>query len=272
MPTVGPALDQRLRVVHPDPPGDAGLALHAYGVRERIRPTVIDRPSGTADWLLIAFHDAAELWDADGTLLPVPAGSLVAWRPHAPHRYGHRTRAWQHSWLHADGDLLRGWLDGGAIALERPVPGVPARLLDRCLLRLHAEVADHAAPDPRILRAILQTWIWEVERAVGGAAVAPPGLLRARAAIASRFREALTLTDLAAVAGCSRQHLCAGFRRWFGVAPIDLLIRTRLQQADLLLQDPAITAGAAAAEVGFGDYRHFARLYRRRFGHPARRR
>jgi AraC-like DNA-binding protein len=149
---------------------------------------------------------------------------------------------------------------------------VPARLLDRCLLRLHAEVADHAAPDPRILRAILQTWLWEVERAVGGAAVAPPGLLRARAAIASRFRETLTLTDLAAVAGCSRQHLCAGFRRWFGVAPIDLLIRTRLQQADLLLQDPAISAGAAAAEVGFGDYRHFARLYRRRFGHPARRR
>lgn len=272
MRTVGPALDHRLRVVHPDPPGDDGVRLHAYGVRERIAPAIIDRPSGTADWLLIAFHDPAEMWDADGALLPVPAGSLVAWRPHAPHRYGRRDRPWLHSWLHADGDLLRGWLDGGAIALERPVPGVPARLLDHCLLRLHEEVAHQARPDPRILRSVLQTWIWEVERVVGGAAVAPPGLLRARSAIASRFREGLDLGVLAAVAGCSRQHLCAGFRRWFGVAPIDLLIRTRLQQADLLLQDPATGAAEAAAAVGFGDYRHFARLYRRRFGHPARRR
>ncbi len=31
-------------------------------------------------------------------------------------------------------------------------------------------------------------------------------------------------------------------------------------------------AATAAHLVGFGDYRHFARLYRRRFGHPARRR
>lgn len=268
----GPGIAHRLRVVHPAPPGDAGVRLAAYGVRELIAPTVIDRPRGTADWLLIAFHQPAELWNEAGRAVPIPAGSLVVWRPHAPHRYGRHDATWLHSWLHADGDLLRGWLDQGALPCERPIPGVPARLLDRCLLRLHEEVAGHARPDPRILRAVLQTWMWEVERAVAGGIAAPAGLVRARTAIESRFRDPLDLAALAALAGCSRQHLCAGFRRWFGVSPIDHLIRTRLHQADLLLQDPATGAAAAAAAVGFGDYRHFARLYRRRFGHPARRR
>lgn len=268
---VGPGIDHRLRVVLPEMTGNADIAVHAYGVRELVSAAVIDRPAGTDDWLIIAFHQPAEVWAEDGARLPAPAGSLVVWRPHAPHRYGRRDAPWLHSWLHADGASLRGLLGGGALPLERPVPGVPARLLDRCLLLMHAELSGHPRPDPRILGAHLRAWSCEVERAVAGGAAAPPALLAVRAAIAARHAEDLDLAALARLGGCSRQHLCAGFRRWFGVSPIDHLIRVRLQRAHLLLQDPAVRVAAAAAAVGFRDYRHFARLYRRRFGRAARR-
>jgi len=268
---VGPGIDHRLRVVHPELLGDADITLRGYGVRELVSAAVIDRPGGTDDWLIIAFHQQAEVWAEDGSVLPAPPGSLVLWRPHAPHRYGRRDAPWLHSWLHADGASVRGLLGGGALPLERPIPGVPARLLDRCLLLMHAEISGHPRPDSRILRAHLQTWGFEVQRAVAGGTAAPPALLAVRAAIEARHAEDLDLTDLARLAGCSRQHLCAGFRRWFGASPISHLVRVRLQQAHLLLQDPAVGVAAAAQAVGFRDYRHFARLYRRRFGRPARR-
>lgn len=267
-----PGIAHRLRVVLPEPVGDASFRLLRYGLRELVSPTVIDRPGGTDDWLVIAFHRPAQVWVDGGSMQTAPADSLVVWRPDAPQRYGCESGPWLHSWMHVDGDLMRAAFDGGACPLERPIPGIPTRLLDRLLLQLHTEVAGQAQADPNILRLQLQVWLVGLTRALAGGSGAPSGLLTARAAIESRYGEDLDLAELAAIAGCSRQHFCTAFRRAFGATPIQHLIRVRLRQAHLLLQDPAIGVADAAAMAGFPDYRHFARLYRRRFGHAARKR
>lgn len=267
-----PGLAHRLRVVLPEPIGDTSFRLLRYGVRELIAPTVIDRPRGTDDWLVIAFHRPAQVWVEGAGMQTAPADSLVVWRPDAPQRYGCASGTWLHSWMHVDGDLMRAAFEGGTFPLERPISGMPTRLLDRLLLQLHTEVAGQAQADATILRLHLQVWLIGVTRALAGGSSAPPGLLAARAAIESRYGEALDLAGLAAIAGCSRQHVCTAFRRAFGATPIQHLIRVRLRQAHLLLQDPAVGVAEAAFRVGFSDYRHFARLYRRRFGHAARKR
>jgi AraC family transcriptional regulator of arabinose operon len=270
--SIDPGLAHRLRVVLPEPVGDASFRLLRYGLRELVAPTVIDRPGGTDDWLVIAFHRPAQVWIDGRTARDVPADSLVVWRPYAPQRYGCEGGPWLHSWMHADGDLMRAAFDAGAFPLERPIAGIPTRLLDRLLLQLHTEVSGQALADPNILRLQVQVWLIGLTRALAGGSTAPPGLLAARAAIESRYGDALDLAELAAIAGCSRQHFCTAFHRAFGATPIQHLIRVRLRQADLLLQDPAVGVADAAARVGFPDYRHFARLYRRRFGHAARKR
>lgn len=267
-----PGIAHRLRVVLPEPVGDASFRLLRYGLRELVAPTVIDRPGGTDDWLVIAFHRPAQVWVDGGSMQAAPADSLVVWRPDAPQRYGCASGPWLHSWMHADGDLMRAAFDGGAFPLERPISGIPTRLFDRFLLQLHSEVAGQAQADPAILRLQLQVWLIGLTRALAGGSSAPPGLLAARAAIESRYGEALDLAELAAIAGSSRQHFCTAFRRAFGATPIQHLIRVRLRQAHLLLQDPAVGVADAASRVGFPDYRHFSRLYRRRFGHAARKR
>ena len=268
---VGPALDHRIRIAHPEAIGDERLRIQAYGVRELISPIIIDRPQGTDDWLLMAFHGPARVWVESSGMVEVPGDSLVVWRPHAPHRFGHDRRTWLHSWLHADGELLRACLGGGVLPLDRPVPGIPARFLDRCLLLMHDELSAHAVPDPGILGNHLRTWVAEVERDAGGGAAAPQSLIAVRTAIQARYAEPLTLQDFADIAGCSRQHLCATFRQWFGTTPIDLLLRVRLQHAWLLLQDRRRGVAEVATLVGFNDYRNFSRLYKRRFGTPGRR-
>jgi AraC-like DNA-binding protein len=266
-----PGIAHRLRVVLPGPAGDASFRLLRYGLRELVAPTVIDRPGGTDDWLVIAFHRPAQVW-IEGSMQAAPADSLVVWRPDAPQRYGCESGPWLHSWMHADGDLMRAAFDGGVFPLERPIPGIPTRIFDRFLLQLHTEVAGQAQADPAILRLHMQVWQIGLTRALAGGSIAPPGLLAARTAIESRYGEDLDLAELAAIAGCSRQHFCTAFRRAFGATPIQHLIRVRLRQAHLLLQDPAVGVADAAALAGFPDYRHFSRLYRRRFGHAVRKR
>jgi AraC-like DNA-binding protein len=269
----GYGIDHRLRIVLPEPPGDDSLRLIAYGVRERIIPVIVEREGGTEDWLIMAFHTPARMWVDGQGMVDIAPDSLVVWRPLAPHRYGHSELEWTHSWLHLRGDLLAEWFDRGRLPLERPIAGIPCRLLDRCLLLLHDEVSHHQRPDVRILRNHLHTWLCAVERAlVGEGASAPPGIRAARTAIESRYAEPLTLAELAALAGCSRQHLCVGYRRWFGVTPIDHLVQVRLHHAWLMLQDRRLPVAAVAEAVGFRDYRHFSRLFKRRFGRPARRR
>ena len=136
---------------------------------------------------------------------------------------------------------------------------------------MHDELRSTSRPDPHILCNLLLIWLRQVERALRPATEnAPSELLAVRAAIENRFSEPLQLADLAQVAGCSRQHLCSAFRRWFATTPVEHLVRMRLQHARLLLEDHHLGVAEVATAVGFRDYRHFARLFKRRFGHPAR--
>lgn len=264
----GPA-SARVRVALPEPLGDARLWVHSYGVREWMPPGLIHRPLGTDDWLLMVFNHPVEL-EVDGRLVPAPAGSLVVWRPHMPHRYGHAERVWCHSWLHVDGASLHGWLAAAGMPLDQPLRGVDPRLLERCILALHEESTAMPAPDPVILGNHLHTWVRQTARAVHGAGAGrlPARLLAVRHHLETRYAERITLEALAGIAGCSVQHFCAEFRRHLGAPPIDYLIRLRLAQASLLLRERNLPVAAVARAVGYEDYHHFTKLFRRRYGVP----
>ncbi len=259
-----------LRAVLAQPAGDAALSVRAYGIDERMPPGLIDRPRGTDEWLLMGFASAARVWVDGPGERPVAPDSLVLWRPQAAHRYGDPRRVWGHSWIMFDGDHIRTRAAALGLPLEVPLGGAPTTWLNACIQGLHDEIAAQGRPDPHILAAHLDILLRRVARvAVGGTAV-PPGLLAVRSRIEGHFTQALRLSDLARLAGCSVPHLCAGFRRHFAVSPIDLAIRLRLDHARHLLCDSSMTVAAVAARVGYADYRHFTRLYRRRYGESPR--
>lgn len=262
-------LGHRLRVALPPPHGDAGLRIVAYGVREWMPPRVLDRRGGTDDWMLMAFNQAVEA-GADGGSAPVPAGTLMVWRPLSPQRYGSDQRPWCHSWIHCDGAALPTWVAAAGLPVDAPIAGAEPRLLERLILAIHEELAGQPRPDPEILRNHLHTFVRQAARAAHGglAGRVPPGLLLVRRRLDERLAEPQRLEDLAALAGCSVAHLTAGFRRHFGCSPIAHLIRVRLQTAHLLLRDRGLPVAEAARMVGYEDYHHFTKLFRRRFGRP----
>jgi transcriptional regulator GlxA family with amidase domain len=79
------------------------------------------------------------------------------------------------------------------------------------------------------------------------------------------------LAELATSAGMSVTHYSAHFRRLTGFAPIDFLIRLRVQQACRLLDGTSLPVREIAARAGYEDAYYFARCFRRVMGCSPRR-
>lgn len=76
----------------------------------------------------------------------------------------------------------------------------------------------------------------------------------------------LSLGEVAAAAGVSPSYLSHVFREQTGRTYSDYLIRARLQCAAALLDERSMRVYEVAAAVGYPDYRHFERLFRRTYG------
>ena len=74
------------------------------------------------------------------------------------------------------------------------------------------------------------------------------------------------LTELAALAGMSRSTFQRVFRASGCGSPINHLLRGRLDQAQVLLQSPALSITDVAFQSGFQDSNYFARVFRKQFG------
>lgn len=80
--------------------------------------------------------------------------------------------------------------------------------------------------------------------------------------------DAISLEDLARVAGVSRFHFARQFRARTGESPMGYLMRTRVERAKTRLRDSRTRVIDIAAEFGFADQSHFARTFRRLVGMP----
>ena len=88
---------------------------------------------------------------------------------------------------------------------------------------------------------------------------------RARALIHDRSVENLSLCELAAAAGISREQLVRSFHKSVGMPPHKYLLHVRVEKAKTLLESGS-SVTAVAFEVGFYDQSHLTRWFKRFVG------
>lgn len=250
------------------PPGrldGGGLMVRGLASRESMSACIIDRPKGTGDWLFMSFPGDVLL--RSGGIEQAHAGPvLMVWSPDQGHWYGWRESRWLHSWVHANGPALDALLAASDVPRGVPIFGLPTAVVDACVLALHRELA-RPRPDPRLALLQLEVLVREAARAASpDAGDAPAPWPEIRRHIDEHFAQRLTLAGLARRFRLGPQHLCEGFKRWFGAPPIEYQIRLRLDRARLLLADRNRSVAEVAAEVGWLDVPHFCRTFRRRCG------
>lgn len=164
-------------------------------------------------------------------------------------------------------ELDRAWLDalatrGYAFARPALVDVPPVAALGARLLR---ELRHCDALSPLVIEGLLLELFAEIARRGETTNHAPAWLRAARALVASRFAENLSLRELGAHFDVHPAHLARAFRQHYGCTIGDFVRDQRVEQAKR-----RIAAGFALSEValdcGFADQSHLARTFRRLTG------
>jgi AraC-like DNA-binding protein len=206
------------------------------------------------------------------------AGMVMAFNPDDPHD-GHAATAhgFTYRMIHVGPALLAdvltdmtGRADGPPLFAE---PVITDAAFSAALRRLHVALTGPASELESAERLTTAAGI----AARHAAAPRRPGAglrtARDRAAAADRVRAYLhdsyatqaTLTDVAAVAGCSRFAAYRAFRLQYGLSPSEYQRQLRLCAARQALASGAALADVAAA-AGFADQAHLTRWFHRCYG------
>lgn len=91
-------------------------------------------------------------------------------------------------------------------------------------------------------------------------------LLRARDLADAKFRDEITVADMARAAGLSPAHFSREFSKTFGDTPHRYLLTRRLERAATLLRNTDWTVIAICMEVGLSSVGSFTTSFRRMYG------
>ncbi len=256
-----------------------GLCVTDAGYFPAAANHLVERPGGAPTTLVILCLRGAGWVRTGGNTRTIAAGDLV-WLPASdPHAYGAGADdPWTIVWAHFTGDEVNAWRD----LVGAPDPGQPFVL---------------ALPDDRLGEIELDHVYLALERgfAVRHQAAAAAALRHALGAVAllahtprdarsahervvvsiervrRDWQRSHRLGELAAAANVSVAHYSALFRRQTGFAPIDFLIRLRIQHACRLLDTTGLPVAEVAERVGYQDPYYFTRCFRRVMGCAPRR-
>jgi len=84
--------------------------------------------------------------------------------------------------------------------------------------------------------------------------------------IESEYAEALSVADLARVAGMSPGHFSRVFKSYLRKTPMEYVLQHRLSRAALLLRNGSLSVGQIAMEVGLPNFSYFGKAFKTKFG------
>jgi AraC family transcriptional regulator len=166
-------------------------------------------------------------------------------------------------------EVDHGWMAGvrsaAAAALRDPVEahgGPPAWLAARIYRELVAPDATTALMVEGLLLELVAELARSAKRVPGG----PRWMNRVRDLLRARFRENVSLSELAHEAGVHPVHLAGVFRRTEGCTVGEYLRARRVEHAAALMGQPDVPLAEVAVEAGFSDQSHLTRLFKRATG------
>jgi AraC family transcriptional regulator len=180
--------------------------------------------------------------------------------------------------LHVSSDYVRERQNAAGVGRTRPTPDLNdliihdplAELLCRTLVESCRNTIDglYAESVGQIL--VMHIARMELSQPTSGA-LPKWRLRRVQDYVKAHLGEALSLADLAAVAGLSRMYFAGQFRAATGYRPHDYLLHQRIESAKSMLSSTDIRLADVALSVGFQSQAHFSTVFKRVTGQsPAR--
>jgi AraC-like DNA-binding protein len=224
---------------------------------------VVDRPS-TGDVMLLIVSPGCELRDRHG-LHQIDGPGFIYWREQQAHHYGCLTDNWHHSWIHMRGSWLRRL---GHFCPANTCIGLEQHHQIEATMHMIYYELQSMQPQRQILANLLENMLLWASTSLDGYDDydVPLAFIELKQYMDNHYYLPLSLQDLAGRMSLSVSHFSNRFRHYFSCAPIDYLIRVRMEHARHLLSNQNLSITAVAESVGYEDVAYFSRLVKRYHG------
>ena len=236
----------------------------------------VDRPEGSGDYLLLHFHTPVEIHTQEGMVRGHPDDCIL---------YAPTFRQWyrgigvglRDGWMHVTGT------DAPALI---EFYGLPTNVLmrprdTRFFAPLYRDIRRELLLELPFREEAIAGRVAEVFRELARQLAPPPGkkltsaemshldaLRDLRLHVHDRLGQPWTVEKMAHRAHLSASRFAVLYRKFFGVSPVEDLIRARLEQAQWLLSTINLRVAEVAYQCGFTNVYHFSRIFHRRVGKP----
>lgn len=250
------------------------IRVSAHGLqREEPDNFIVDRPHGLGDFLLLHFHSPMEVLTVQGVVFAEPS-QCVLFAPGHPHWYRGRAGAWGNDWMHLEGEAVAEVAACYGLPLNTLVAPEDTRFLPHIFGEItheqhQAEANWEEAKDLLVRQLLLKlgrALIVSASRFTPSEAEHLPALRTLRRRVHDQLSQRWTVDEMAAEVGLSKSRFAALYQRFFGVSPLEDLLRARLQHAENLLTNRAMPVRSAASQSGFTSVHYFSRLFHQRIG------
>jgi AraC-like DNA-binding protein len=250
-----------------NPLKNSNIMLNGVGFREKMAPSMIQRPKGKEDFLFMFFYDSAFIGSAKTPPL-FDGGIFIIWQPGTPQYYGNPDKEYTHTWTHCQGLWIERLVSKKRFPLDKPLRIKDPSLIEEHVSSIYNE-ASQVHPDPVIVCNLYDNWLRIINRTISEPRQAPPvpdWLIQIRNFMEREYRKKLTLAQLASYGYKSVPHFCSEFKKHFKCPPIEFIIRLRLNEALHLLHDINLSVTEIAELVGYDDLYHFSKIFKSCYG------
>lgn len=224
------------------------------------------RPDGMSDWLITYTLGGEGYFEVDSCERRVRVGDVTLLKPGTPHRYGTpKGENWHFVWAHFTG----GFMDASLLPLDamtiRQVEqeAVRGRIYDAFRRILSDSREQGAYWQELCLGALREILMLLAKQQTSGL---DPRIEETLYLLAQRIQETVRVDELARSVGLSASRLSHLFKENTGESIVEAFNRMRIKQAALLLAHTNRNASEAALDVGFQNYNHFTRQFRKYIG------
>lgn len=183
-----------------------------------------------------------------------------------PHEYYPNGDIWDIHWIvpsgYASDDILRqfGLTEPSVFSLSE------TKMLEHIFRKMHEALRADSVFGNYRASGFLYDFLIEFYRLISSeSSLSAPNsaLMKAVDYINFHFASEITLDDLCAVSGVSKQYLCLLFKNTLGSRPMEYIAKRRIQAAKELLISTDKSVEVIAEEIGFCTASYFCKLFKR---------
>ena len=202
----------------------------------------------------------------DGIKTEIKAGMGFFLPASYPHEYHPAGNVWDVHWIIPGGYACERLLSESGFDAPMAFVLDSTTQLDKLFMNMHAALQHDNIYGNLKASGILYEFMIELDRAIhhlNNSAGPNPALKKCLKLIDSSYSAPITMEDLCAVSGLSKQHICRLFRGSLNTRPMEYIAKRRIQAAKELLSGTKMTIEDIAEKTGFCSSSYFCKLFKR---------